>query len=96
MLVVTLIHRFVQVFQLEEHSTTMKASYKTLEDELAFVKTEFDNYKVRAQSVLRQSTKQEERMISSSTFHNAEELEVEVERLRVNVSNLKESLKLTT
>lgn len=66
-----------------------------MEDELTSVKTEFENYKVRAQSVLRQSTKQEDRMISSTTFHNAEELEVEVERLRVNVSNLKENLKLT-
>ncbi|XP_034234811.1 GRIP and coiled-coil domain-containing protein 2 [Thrips palmi] len=85
-----------QVFQLEEHSSALKGSYKALEDELASVKTEFENYKVRAQSVLRQSTKQEDRMISSSTFHNAEELEVEVERLRVNISNLKENLKLTT
>lgn len=83
-----------QLFQLEEHYSVMKGSYKTLEDELASVRTEFENYKVRAQSVLRQSTKQEDRMISSSTFHNAEELEVEVERLRVNVGNLKENLKL--
>lgn len=86
---------FPQVFQLEEQSSALKSSYKTLEDELTSVKTEFENYKVRAQSVLRQSTKQEDRMISSTTFHNAEELEVEVERLRVNVSNLKENLKLT-
>lgn len=84
------------MFQLEEQSSSLQDSNKALEDELNSVRTEFENYKVRAQSVLRQSTKQEDRAISSSTVHDAEELEVEVERLRVNVSNLKANLNQAT
>ncbi|KAJ1520627.1 hypothetical protein ONE63_003736 [Megalurothrips usitatus] len=85
-----------QIFQLEEQCSSLKDSHKALEDELASVRTEFENYKVRAQSVLRQSAKQEERAPSSGTVHNVEELEVEVERLRVNISTLKENLQQTT
>ncbi|XP_026278233.1 GRIP and coiled-coil domain-containing protein 2 [Frankliniella occidentalis] len=84
-----------QVFQLEEQCSSLQDNHKAVEDELATVRREFENYKVRAQSVLRQSAKQEDRVLSSSTVHDAEELEVEVERLRVNISSLKENLKQT-
>lgn len=85
-----------QVFQLEEQCTSLKEANKGLEEELVSVRTNFENYKVRAQSVLRQSNKQEDRLVSSSAVHNAEELEVEVERLRVNISNLNANVKQTT
>ncbi|KAK3915376.1 GRIP and coiled-coil domain-containing protein 2 [Frankliniella fusca] len=85
-----------QVFQLEEQCSSLNDNNKAVEDELSTLKKEFENYKVRAQSVLRQSAKQEDRSLSASTVHDAEELEVEVERLRVSISNLKDNLKQTT
>lgn len=79
---------FFQVNVLEEHVSKLKESLSDREAELKDLRTEFGNYKVRAQSVLRQKARPDD---GSSGFSREDQLE-EVAQLKQAAEILRSKL----
>jgi len=79
---------FSQVHVLEEHVSKLKESLAEREAELRDLRTEFGNYKVRAQSVLRQKARPDD---GSSGFSREDQIE-EVAQLKMTAEILRNKL----
>lgn len=77
-----------QVYALEDSLETIKVNLNAKESEVEDIKTEFSNYKIRAQSVLRQN------QTKDSSHEN--ELEEENQTLQRTVDSLSQKLKSTS
>jgi hypothetical protein len=76
------------VHALEEHVSRLKESLAERESELGDLRAEFGNYKVRAQSVLRQKARPDD---GSSSFNRDDHME-EVMQLRQTAEILRSKL----
>jgi len=79
---------FSQVHVLEEHISELKESLAEREAELRDLRTEFGNYKVRAQSVLRQKARPDD---GPSGFSREDHIE-EVAQLKLTAEILRNKL----